>query len=158
MPQGQLPSKGFTLLEMIIVLLLIVLLLAWGAPNYQNLKARQMVTDTSNEFVYGLTLARAEAVRLGTNVEVRKRGGDWSNGWRIWAKGLDGASDEELAKNTTVNSKITISGLGDRIVFNRLGGLEGTQERAFEVTNSLGSGATSRVVINMSGSAKVIKQ
>lgn len=143
---------------MIVVLALIVMLMAWGVPNYQDLKARRMVTDTANDFVYSLTLARAEAVRLGTNVEVRRRSGGWSNGWRVFAIGLDGAANTELDKNKRVNKKIAISGDDAHIVFNRLGGLNGAAEREFTVQNSLGSGAASQVVINMSGSAKVIRK
>lgn len=160
MPQGQPSSKGFTLLEMIIVLILIVLLLAWGLPNYQQLKARRMVTDFSNEILYSFSQARAEAIRYGTEVEVRPRGGSWQNGWDTIAIGVDGAADTTIAIQQAVDDRMQFVANGletGTMVFNSIGALESGVDRPFLLTHDINASISNRINVSPSGSARVTK-
>lgn len=153
-------KKGFTLLEMIVVLLLVVVLMAWGIPNYQTLKANRMVTDFSNEIVYSLTQARAEAVRYGTTVEMIANGGDWNDGWQTLARGVDGAADTVIAEQDPIDERFTLTKVGNdigRVIFNNIGGLEGSEVGRFTLSNRLGQNPERDILVNFSGSVKVIK-
>ncbi len=148
---------------MVITLLLIVVLMAWGIPNYQNLKARRMVTDFANEMVYSFTQARAEAIRYGTTVEVRPINGDWQNGWDTIAIGVDGAPDIQVAVQDPVDPRLTLNQVGGEdylqgdVVFNNIGGLDNEKEGQFTLVNNNGDGAERSININLSGSVKVVK-
>lgn len=157
-PVRQPHSKGFTLLELIIVLLIGSILLAWGVPGYQSLKARRMVTEFSNEVIYSFTLARAEAVRYGTNVEIVPNG-NWQDGWTITAKGVDGSGDVIIAVQDAVDSALGFTQSGNSpgsVTFNSIGGLAAGSEAEFGLANNHYSGVNRTIRINSSGSAKVI--
>lgn len=152
--------QGFSLLEMIVVLILIVLLLAWGVPNYQQLKARRMVTDFSNEVLYSFTQARAEAIRYGTDVEVRPNGGSWQNGWRTIAIGVDGAADTIIAVQQAVDDRMQFAATGlvtGTIVFNSIGAIEDGIDRPFLLTHNFNASISNMINVSPSGSARVTK-
>ena len=67
-------QRGFTLVELIITLFIGSLLLAWGVPEYRELKARRMVTDLTNDIVtFDLTFTEHEmwsAIPRGTLIVI----------------------------------------------------------------------------------------
>ena len=150
---------GFTLLELIIVLLIGSILLAWGVPGYQRLKARRMVTEFANEMVYSFTQARAEAVRYGTNVEVEPLGA-WQNGWTVTALGVDGSADILISQQDPVDGRMTLvqsGSLQGKVVFNSLGGLTGVDEGVFRLANNSIGTELRRIDISMVGKMKVVR-
>lgn len=150
---------GFTLVELIITLLIGSLLLAWGVPEYRELKARRMVTDISNDIVTSFTQARAEAIRYGNNVRVSPNG-TWQNGWTTTSIGVDGNPDEVLAIQDPIDPVVEITQTGPlagNVVFNRIGGLEGGAEAEITLKHTANTNHSRRVVIGLSGSARVRK-
>ncbi len=152
--------RGFTLIELIITLLIGSLLLAWGVPNYRDFKLRRMVTDHANSLIYSMNLARAEAVRYGTEVEVVPDG-QWHDGWTVTAIGVGGAGDTELLKEDSMDSQmrftlVTPPDANNKIIFNRIGGLQGNNEARFELMHIDKPIEKKAVVITMSGNVKVI--
>lgn len=147
--------KGFTLVELTITLLIGSILLAWGIPNYRDLKHRNQVTDSVNEMVYGLTLARAEAVRYGRNVRVVPIGGDWNNGWRLITSGLEGAADIRLYDQEPL-PEMNVTGVPTvPIQFNSLGELVGGAELVFNVTHTNSSTTLTKLIrIGLTGQAR----
>ncbi|WP_154223352.1 GspH/FimT family pseudopilin [Marinicella rhabdoformis] len=153
-------AKGFTLLEMVVVLILITILVAWGVPNFQQLKARRMVTDFSNEVLYSFTQARAEAIRYGTDVEVRPNGGSWQNGWTTIAIGVDGAANTTIAVQQAVDNRLIFVANGlvtGTMVFNSIGALEDGIDRPFRLTHDFNASISNIINVSPSGSARVTK-
>jgi type IV fimbrial biogenesis protein FimT len=151
--------KGFTLVELIITLFIGSLLLAWGMPEYRELKARRMVTDISNDIVTSFTLARAEAIRYGNNVVVAPNG-TWQDGWTITSIGVDGNPNVELAIQDPIDPVVQVSQTGPlagNVVFNRIGGLEGGATAEITLKHTSQTSHSRRVVIGLSGSARVRK-
>ena len=149
--------KGFTLVELIITLFIGSLLLAWGVPEYRELKARRMVTDLTNDIVTSFTQARAEAVRYGNNVEVSPNG-TWQNGWTITSIGVDGNADVVLAIQDPIDPIVQISQTGSlvgNVVFNRIGGLEGGATGEFTLKHTANPNHEKKVAIGLSGAARV---
>lgn len=61
--------RGFTLVEMLVVLAVLGVLLAIGIPGYQGWLANHYVRTSARELFAGLVLARSEAVRRNSPVE-----------------------------------------------------------------------------------------
>lgn len=115
-------QRGFTFIELIVTLLVVSLLLAWGMPAYREFKLRQDMISNANEMVYSFNLARAEAIKRGNNVSIVKTGTDWHDGWRV----VNVPDDEEIAVQDRFNGEFKMSlvnGAETDVQFDNLGGL-----------------------------------
>lgn len=150
---------GFTLVELIITLLIGSLLLAWGVPNYRDLKVRRQVTDTANEMSYSLSLARAEAIRYGRTVTVAPVDGGWNSGWSIFTTGIEGGDDIQIYAQDSINNQLDIAQNGElqgNLQFNNVGELVGIDEGLFSLTHT-SSGEKRNINVKLSGSVRVVK-
>ncbi len=64
--------KGFTLVEIMVVLAISAILLAFAAPEFGTIIRNKRLTSEANSFATTLNLARSEAVKRRTNVTVCK--------------------------------------------------------------------------------------
>ena len=62
-------TRGFTLVEMVVVMAILAVLLGLGMPSYRTYMANQRVSAAAEVFMAGLQMARAEAVKLNQRVE-----------------------------------------------------------------------------------------
>jgi prepilin-type N-terminal cleavage/methylation domain-containing protein len=111
--------KGFTLVELLIVLLLAGILLSYAIPSFRDFGLRQKVSNVANGFLGDLMYARATAIKEGQSVSVDSISTDnnWAGGWTITL-----VSDNVLLRqNDTVNRSVTLTGTGASIVFNNFG-------------------------------------
>jgi type IV fimbrial biogenesis protein FimT len=77
-------ARGFTLMEALIVLSIIAVVVAIGAPNLTFLLGSMNARSASFDLVADLALARSEAIKRNRAVTVAPLvAGDWSQGWRI---------------------------------------------------------------------------
>ncbi|GAA4819551.1 hypothetical protein GCM10011365_09650 [Marinicella pacifica] len=153
--------RGFTLIELIITLLIGSLLLAWGVPNYRDFKLRRMITDNANNLTYSLNLARAEAIRVGTDVEIDPVGGQWHKGWTVTVKGIGGAADYVIAEEDTMDSQMRFkltNIASNKIIFNRIGGLKNNQPARFILKHKDMANDEKEVLVTMSGNIKVVNK
>ena len=90
-------NVGFTLIELIVVLALAALILAFGVPGFQNtLRTNRLVTQT-NQFVGALNLARSEAIKRGVRVTLCRSAdgqscagsGGYDQGWIVFTEDPD---------------------------------------------------------------------
>lgn len=63
-------SKGFTLIELMVVLGIIAAITAFGIPSFRTLIADNRLTSTSNNIMGALQIARSEAVTQHTAIKV----------------------------------------------------------------------------------------
>jgi type IV fimbrial biogenesis protein FimT len=76
---------GFTVVELLIVLVIAMILLLIGVPSFDALIKNQKITTVAHDFFMAINLTRAEAVRRGSRVDlVPSDGVEWSNGWTIF--------------------------------------------------------------------------
>ncbi|MFZ1180411.1 MAG: GspH/FimT family pseudopilin [Herbaspirillum sp.] len=76
---------GFTLPELLIVFSIVAILLAAGVPSFRTYLHRQQVVTAANQFLFALNLARSEAIRRASRVDVTPRDGrHWENGWVVF--------------------------------------------------------------------------
>ena len=99
-------QKGFTLLELMIVVAMMGVLMAVGIPSFNSMLATNELADTTNELTLSLRRARAEAIVSGRDVVVCSSvntdadpslvtcsgvAGNWNNGWVILVdRNMDG--------------------------------------------------------------------
>ncbi|NVO04651.1 MAG: GspH/FimT family pseudopilin [Rhodoferax sp.] len=77
-------SAGFTLVELMVTVAMLAILIALAAPSFQSLLSGLQVSNTAFALVSDLTLARNEAVKRGTNVQLAPGvASDWSQGWTV---------------------------------------------------------------------------
>jgi type IV fimbrial biogenesis protein FimT len=62
-------QRGFSLIEMVVVVVIMGILLGLGLPSYRTYMANQKVQSTAEVFMAGLQMARGEAVKLNQRVE-----------------------------------------------------------------------------------------
>jgi len=78
-------GRGFALIELIVAVAIVALLTATALPSFREMSRRMTVTNTSNDLVGALAIARAEAAKRGAWVAVIGPGSDWSGGWHVEA-------------------------------------------------------------------------
>ena len=76
-------AHGFTLMEALVVMSIIAIVVAIGAPNLTFLIASMNARSASFDLVADLALARSEAIKRNRAVTVAAVGGNWSQGWQI---------------------------------------------------------------------------
>lgn len=85
-----LPARGFTLLELLITVVVGAILLGIAMPSFRSYVQTSRLTTESESLVYSLNLARDEAVKLDTTVDVCASSDmatcssdDWKTGWIV---------------------------------------------------------------------------
>lgn len=85
-------SKGFTLVELMIVLAIVSIMLGTGAPAMSSVIRSVQLGNASNDLLWSLLVARSEAVKRKSRVTVCKsgdghsctQGGSWEQGWLVF--------------------------------------------------------------------------
>ncbi len=82
-PKGHRP-RGFTLIELMIVLLIAAILVAVGAPALGEFVADQRVRTVASDIAAEIAYARAKALEHNRRVFFERTGATWGGGWRIF--------------------------------------------------------------------------
>lgn len=111
--------RGFTLLELMAVIAISAILMAIGVPNFYQFIQNQRLVTITNDFYYALGLARSEALKRGTRVDlVPITGDDWSRGWVLFVNPdhLQAPRDDDQ-RNIVHRYNITTNGLTSKTLF-----------------------------------------
>lgn len=160
-PRRTRPQAGFSLLELIIVLMIVIILTAFAAPAMQELNIRSVVTTNTNDLITALSFARAEAVKRGRDVAVVSAGGNWTDGWTIQTTA---ATPETLVSHLPVKQDYRVLGaatgtgsVDDRVIFTATGALRTATAFEFSVCRPSfdpGNAQSRRIIITATGSVR----
>lgn len=78
------PDRGFTLLELMVVVAIVAVLAVIGVPSFRDVLLNQRLAAAAQAFNAALSLARTEAIQRSQSVRVTALAGrDWSRGWTV---------------------------------------------------------------------------
>lgn len=136
------PVGGFTLVELLVVIVLLGILTTLAVPSFNQYQATQSVRNAASDLVFAMNFARSEAVKRNTDVTVSANS-TWDGGWLVKAGTL---TLQEFASHSgvTIESDVTA------ITYKGTG--RATAEATFDIT-PLAEGVTAQCV-RISGSGK----
>ena len=171
-------SRGFTLVELLVVVTIAAILLALAVPSFSRLIQSTNISSSVNTFLADIRFARSESIRLGGGVVMCRSSSPeadnancgtgstqgWESGWIIFQdsnNSLTRTSDELLLRAQgpiTAIDSIAESGAATKFRFTatgRLQNLSGATKIQFG-SNSLFTDDVQRVVcVNQSGRARI---
>jgi type IV fimbrial biogenesis protein FimT len=81
------PHRGFTLIEMVIVVTIVAILAALTGPAFRDFVVRQRIRTAGYDLMADLTFARSEAIKRNSSVTITRDGSNWTGGWTITDSG-----------------------------------------------------------------------
>jgi type IV fimbrial biogenesis protein FimT len=107
MQKRHLINTGFTMMEMLIVLLVIAIVAALGGPALSKVVTGNKLRTEADRVLLSLSLARSEAIKSNTPVTLCRSAdsanckGDWEDGWIMFSN-LDGDDNLDSSDGDTV--------------------------------------------------------
>lgn len=158
--------KGFSLIELLVVLSITSILMLVVAPTFNDAWLGNKLASYANDFVASATMARSEAIKRNTNVTLCAStcsasastcscaaSGDWEQGWIIQV----GTTQPPFHRSEALSSGLKMSGATTSIAFNPTGVDIATATLTL-CRNSPTVGAQERVIaISATGRATVSK-
>ncbi len=160
-------STGFTLIELMVTVALIVIIMSFAAPSFSTFQRNSELTSTANTLLSSLTAARAEAMKRGQNVSVVPQdGSDWTKGWIVFvdtdASGTKNGTESALMSEPAVPGTISVATVPSGVVYLMFDGsgyprLTGGAFQASSLDFSNTSGEARRIVSSPAGRLRVCK-
>ncbi|MCK6415296.1 MAG: GspH/FimT family pseudopilin [Giesbergeria sp.] len=81
-PRAKRLQKGFTAIELMVVVAIVAILAALAGPSFTPLIERWRVRSAAENLTSSLYLARSEAIKRGGGIAIDAAGG-WDLGWKV---------------------------------------------------------------------------
>ena len=150
---------GFTLIEMMVVIVLIVILIGIAAPSFQELIMNNRIKSQTNSLLVAFQSARSEAVKTAELVSVCNIGADWLNGWNVLT-GSDcslGSDEREIVSHGPLEGLVKVKTSTSNLTFTGSGQTNAAGDVSFIVCDSRGGSYARAVFVNTTGHTKLMK-
>jgi type IV fimbrial biogenesis protein FimT len=142
--------RGFTLIELMVVVALAAIMAAMAAPSFKGFVSGQRVKTAASDFAMAAILARSEAIKRNADVtitSVTAGAAGWKDGWTVAVGGT------QLSQQQAYTG-VTFSGPASAITYNGTGRLSA----AVTTMTITGTDGTARcVAFDLSGMPKSSK-
>jgi len=150
-PRTPRSARGFTLIEMSVVVAILVVVLGVLAPSFREFLASQQAKALSFDLASDLLLARNEALKRNVNVAVEPALTGWADGWRVATV----PAPQTLSQRNAAPQAVTITGAPAAITFD-VNGRVIAPNAAVRITVSSHS-ASRCVQLDLSGRARAVQ-
>lgn len=110
-------QRGFTLVEVLVVLMILGLLSAAALPGMRRHLANADIRAVAEEMRSGIEQARSEAIRRNTTIRFDRNG----SGWNVILPASGGVPDTVLASRAARQTQVTLTTDVDTISFSGSG-------------------------------------
>jgi type IV fimbrial biogenesis protein FimT len=141
-------ARGFTLPELLVVLVVLGVLLTLGVPSFTAFIRNQRVKTASFDLLASLTVARSEAIVKNTSVTLTPTSGVWTSGWTITY--VDAGGTTVTLRSQDAIPGITING-PTSVVYRGSGRINATSAPQFELTGTGDSIVPRCITVDLSG-------
>lgn len=123
-------QQGFTLIEGMVVVLIIVVLAGTGVPAMQDFIINTRVKGAASDLFSDILRARSEAIKRNMLVSVVPTSASWAKGWTI---PHPDPAQAVLQTHAALTSNVTVTG-PDNLTFTPAGRLLGDANPKFKFT------------------------
>ncbi|HEV2042162.1 MAG TPA: GspH/FimT family protein [Casimicrobiaceae bacterium] len=148
LPRNAARARGFTLVELLTVVVVLVVLTTIAVPAFNELTASQRVQMAAMDLFTSLLRARSEAIKQNTDVTLSSAG-TWDAGWAVAVGGTN--IDTHAATN---NISISNPGVVTVVTYRSSGRVAGSTKPKFSVSATQ-TAAKRCVQVNLSGAPVV---
>lgn len=160
-------ARGFTMIELLVVITISAILVAAAIPSFQWMIARSRVSDATNLLTVSLQYARLEASRRGQTVVVCRvqdanatppvcssvavgafDGNDWAAGWVVFAKVDPNVDTTSFEANDIILRRTQALGTATEIRVNAHSNIGGAERIAFPPHATAGTAGAGTVAID----------
>lgn len=115
------PARGFTLLELLVVMVVVAILAGLSVAGFTALTQSQQAKNASYELYSSLILARSEAIKRNADVTLTPVSGSWQAGWAItW---VDAAAITQTLKTQSALNGVVVTTAPATLTYTRSGRL-----------------------------------
>ena len=164
-------SNGFSLLELIVIIGILGITIAFAVPNLTTMIANNRITAGASDFVAALQFAKGEAVSRVNPVTICKAtggacvtSGDWRQGWMVFSDANGNAAadagDTIFLNHEPLHPTITFGGtaaVADSITYWPSGRTSIVGTQALVICDGRGFGNFARgILVTITGRGSVI--
>ncbi len=132
------PARGFTFLELMVGIVLLVVILGLGIPSFNGLIQTSAIASSNNGLVSAINIARSEAIKRHSIIEIRPiSAANWNLGWRVWQdrNGNSAIDANEILRTfSAISDRVTLTSTANQLRFSSRGNLLDTNNITFTLT------------------------